>query len=119
MRAVLRWITCDNIPDDLAQYQPPNPHDVNIQLCLGVGSDDFDGVDNFYLTVCTPRWLESRITEPVEGRGYLLVSRYDHQKMMSFITSYIARCTGNSWEEVAGKLGRLAPWEFEANLSER
>ncbi|MHB8793345.1 MAG: Imm8 family immunity protein [Thermoleophilia bacterium] len=47
------------------------------------------------------------------GRHYLIMLNYNLERLKNFIVSYVESCTGDTWQEVAEKLGRLGKWEFE------
>jgi hypothetical protein len=41
------------------------------------------------------------------------VKEYDFPALKSFVEGYCLNCSGETWQEVAEKLGRLGKWEFE------
>jgi hypothetical protein len=80
------------------------------------GPDDGPGEESFEIVVCTPSWLAQELAESggiLMGRHYLFVGRYDLNKIKQFVLDYAKDCGGNTWREVAQKLGRLGKWEFE------
>jgi len=116
IKAVLRDL---HSPDasDLKSYVPDEPTCFSILLQVFVGSDDSPGQDSFDVVVCTPTWLAKKVL-PGEGgilvgRHYLIVEDYDFERIEHFLMQYVNRCTGETWQEVAEKVGRLGKWEFE------
>ena len=47
------------------------------------------------------------------GRHHLIVRGYDFSLLQRARVRLIERCSGETWQEVAGKIGRVAYWEFE------
>jgi hypothetical protein len=83
-----------------------------------VGPVGEEGGDLFHFCVCTPSWFASemdagKVSDPAFGRGLILVSRYDYDRVIELVARYAARCSGDDWEEVASKIGRMGRWEFE------
>ena len=117
MKAVFRNIesTSASVPD-LESFVPDDPECFGVHTIATFGSDDGPGADIFYITVCTPLWLEDLVRSQggiLAGRNLLIVVRYDYQRVERFLRDYASKCEGDSWREVAEKLGRLGEWEFE------
>jgi hypothetical protein len=114
MRALVRRFHSPEI-FDLEAYRPADPSSFGFLLQVLAGTSGEDGEDSFNVIVCTPRWLEERYrsTDVVLLRHHLLVSRYDWSAIARFITGYVRSCEGETWQEVATKIGRLGHWEFE------
>ena len=112
MRARLKGLHCDDIPD-LARWSPPDPDVFGLALVLEVGPLGLRGREDFELFVATPRWLESRHGRAgaVLGAGKLLVFAWDYQRIRAFLAREVERCTGRTWLDVARKVGRFAEWE--------
>jgi len=114
MQATLKRL---HSPDvwDLKHFQPPVCDNFGFLLQLMVGSSDTAGEDSFDLVVCTPDCLKHRyhVADIVIGRHYLIMFEYDYLRLINFLEKYIAACSGNTWEDIALKLGRLAHWEYE------
>jgi hypothetical protein len=100
---------------DLATYSPESSDHFGFLLQIMAGPSGSEGEESFDVVVCTPSWLTA-IVEPDDvliGRHHLILRRYDFVRLHRFIAAYCAQCTGESWQEVAEKLGRLGKWEFE------
>jgi immunity protein 8 of polymorphic toxin system len=100
---------------DLSTYMPDDPEHFGVLVQVIAGPEGGDGEESFDVIVCTPSWLSNQIgpTEIKMGRHYLLLKQYDFARLMQFVSSFAAACTGATWEEAALRLGRLGKWEFE------
>jgi hypothetical protein len=114
MRATLKEILSPDIPN-LRNYQPENPQKFGFPLQLLIGPRDVEGMESFQLTVCTPMWLAEKYTpqDILIGRHLLIVFEYDFQRLLQRLRDKVESCHGETWQEVAEKVGRLALWEFE------
>lgn len=114
MKVELKEIHSPDIPD-LSTYVPENETNFGFMLQLFVGPVGESASELFTATVCTPSWLNSRIDEDITmwGRHHIFVSKYNYEKLVQRIKNFILTCQGNSWSEVANKIGRIALWEFE------
>jgi hypothetical protein len=80
------------------------------------GPDDGPGEESFDMVVCTPNWIAKNLRDSggiLIGRHYLFIEKYDITQIRDFILEYASSCEGNTWREVAERLGRLGKWEFE------
>jgi hypothetical protein len=114
MRAVVRRF---HSPDvwNLADFQPDDPEVWGILLQVLVGPENAAGEESFDLTVCTPRWLANQLDvyEMLWGRHYLLLKRYDWERLEPFLRGQFEGVEGETWLEIADLLGRFGRWEFE------
>ena len=114
MRARLRRL---HSPDvfDLRVYRPPAADSFAFLLQVIVGPEGEPGEESFDIMVCTPRWLEQNHEKGdiVIGRHLLLVFEYDYDRLVRFVKTHVEQSSGETWFEVAQKLGRLGKWEFE------
>jgi hypothetical protein len=83
-----------------------------------IGPWNEEGSDLFQFCVCSPLWLASQMSdgkspEPMFGQDLIIMNEYDFGKVFALIDRYLARCTGESWSEIAPKIGRVGSWEFE------
>lgn len=102
-------------PDgDWRAFRPDEADCFGFFLQVMVGPSESSGVESFDFTVCTPRWLQLRHREqgPVWGRGFLIVDGFHPVEIETEISTLIARCGGNTWEEFATRLSRYLHWEF-------
>lgn len=101
--------------DDLELYVPQDPQKFCVLVRAMVGPRGGVGEESFDINVCTPQWLE----EQIDGEGFvfgthrLFVKTYDTLQIKKLITKFIERYSGDSWREVAEKIGPFARWEFE------
>jgi hypothetical protein len=114
LRAELKSIFSYDIPDgDLETWVPPEK-DFGIYVMLFIGVEGDSKLDCFDILLCTPAWfaryLEKTFVE--SGQYTIFLHEFDYPKLRAYLDSYIQRCEGDSWPEVAGKLDHLASWEF-------
>ncbi|HZZ83990.1 MAG TPA: immunity 8 family protein [Anaeromyxobacteraceae bacterium] len=115
MRARLKSLRSDDVPD-LARYAPALPDEFAVPLILEVGPLGLRGREEFELLVVTPRWLLRRhgAGGVVSGRSKLIVFEWDFARVKAFLTREVAACSGESWPEVARRVGRFADWPGDA-----
>jgi Immunity protein 8 len=113
MRAELRRLHSPDI-DDLASYAP-SQGTFGFLLQVMAGPQGGEGEESFDVLVCTLEWLKQNRsrTDLIIGRHYLIVFEYDYERLRSFIDGYCSQCSGETWQKVAERLGRLGKWEFE------
>jgi len=114
MRALVRsFVSPDAL--DLDSYVPDDPEDDAIFVQVMVGSADVHGEESFGVVVCTPRWLEREVKAkgPLIGRHHLVAEATNHPEVRRFLTKTIENQAADSWEELAGRVGRIGLWEFE------
>ena len=114
MKAELKGFQSPDVYD-LEKYYPELEDNFCFYLEISVGPKNEKGSEQFGITVCTPKWLlDNKIEDGVIfGKNYLIVFYYDYKKLYNKIKSYIDKQNGNSWEELALKIGRISYWEFE------
>ncbi len=116
MRARLKSLRSDEIPD-LARFAPARPDEFAVPLVLEVGPLGARGKERFDLLVVTPRWLLRRHGRrgAVLGRGKLVVFEWSFERLRAFLAREVEACAGETWPEVARKVGRIADWEGEGS----
>lgn len=114
MKPSIKAVTSPDV-EDLSGYVPKEPDNFGFLLQLLIGPENEAGMESFDLMVCTPKWLVEKHekTEIISGQHHLIAFEYDFNRLMSVINTYIARCEGSTWEEVALKLAHFGRWEFE------
>lgn len=117
MRARLKSLRSDEVPD-LARFAPQDPDSFAVPLVLEIGALGLRGRERFDLLVVTPRWLLERHgrTGAVPGQGLLIVFEWNFERIRAWLAREVERCTGQSWPEVARKVGRIAAWEGGDNV---
>jgi len=112
MKAKIKRLQSPDV--DLSNFRPENPESFGFFMEFFAGPENEKGDESFGITVCTLPWLEqNKPDEMFFGNNYLIVDRYDIKKVELFLSKYCDDCVGDSWIEVAQKIGRIAHWEFE------
>jgi hypothetical protein len=114
MKAAVRQIYSLDL--DLESFSPSNSDAFGLWLRIIVGPADDDlGEESFDLLVCSPSWLdqEARSKGPIIGRHHLIVANYDLDQIFSYLKDYISSLEEADWATLAGKISRIAYWEFE------
>jgi hypothetical protein len=80
-----------------------------------IGPVNGEGTESFQIEVCTPSWLMAECADEkaVWGHYKLIVKEYDLRLIQTQIEKYLENCVGETWEDVAEKIGRVAQWEFQ------
>ena len=101
--------------DHLELHVPQDPQKFCILVRAMVGPRGSEGEESFDINVCTPQWLDEQVAREgfVFGIHRLFVRTYDPVYIKNLITKFIERYSGDSWREVAEKIGRIGQWEFE------
>ncbi len=112
MRARLKSLSCDEIPD-LAAWRPPRPDEFAVPLVLEIGALGHRGRERFDLLAATPAWLRARHGDGglVLGAGLLLVFEWDYPRLRAFLAREVEALHGRTWPELARQVGRFARWE--------
>ena len=96
----------DGLPVDLERFGEA--------VELEIGDERTAASDTFSAMVCSPSWLsdECRRRGPIWGCHFLIGSRFDQKAVQAAVEEFCAGCAGDSWDDVANQLQRLADWEF-------
>jgi hypothetical protein len=73
------------------------------------------GGETFHVTVCTPDGLNDLLARDgvVVGRHHLFVPVVDTELIEDFLGDRLRRLDGDTWQQLAEKIGRIGYWEFE------
>jgi hypothetical protein len=114
MRAELKRLHSPDI-EDLISYAPSQGGTFGFLLQVMAGPQGREGEESFDVFVCTPEWLKQNRSRAdlIVGWHYLIVFEYNYERLRGFIDRYCSQCSGETWQEVAQRLGRLGKWEFE------
>lgn len=114
MKADLKRLHSPEI-DNLFTFIPDEPESFSFLLQAFIGPKGEEGEESFDIEVCTPKWLSKnyRQEDIVIGRHLLIVFNYNYDRIFQKIKSYVESCSGDTWNEVAQKVGRIGKWEFE------
>ncbi len=101
--------------DDLANYIPENVEKFCIFIQVFVGIEGQKGEESFDLNIFTPKWLLSNYkkNEIIIPKHSIIVFEYNFERIFHKIKQLIESCSGNSWDEIAQKVGQIGRWEFE------
>lgn len=110
MHAEVRYVTWP----DLEHGHGPDA-DRSTLLVFAAGPVGGPGEETFQATVCTPDALAELVAGDgvVPGRHFLFVESIDRDRVEAFIRDRLRRISGDTWSDVAEKIGRLGHWEFE------
>jgi hypothetical protein len=99
---------------DLRTFVPQEHDNFCLSISIYAGPMNSSGEESFDFDLLTPKWLlHNMSTEFLVGRHIVIVNGYNFEGLNHFLRNYISKCDGNSWDEVANKIGRLGRWEFE------
>lgn len=100
--------------EDLAAYRPPDPAIFALLIQIVVGPAGKEGEESFDVQVVSPGWLLQRYGEKeiISGEFRLLVFNYDWFLIEGYLRKRVSACVGETWDDVAEKIGRFARWEF-------
>jgi len=86
MKARLRRIHSPDVYD-LENFVPPIADEFGILLQVMAGAEGDDSEESFDVVLCTPVWLERRLSsEPMLGRQFLLMRKYDYRALFGVFT---------------------------------
>jgi hypothetical protein len=101
---------------NLEAFKPAGPFGILVQAMVGPAGADAE--ESFDIVVCTIDWFDANMRDDImSGRHFLFVKRYDYHKLLGYLRSFCSSCKGESWSEVAQKVGRIGKWEFEDYVS--
>jgi hypothetical protein len=108
MRAVLRSVSAPYIETCDPETEP-------VLFEMYVGPNDGIGEELFRVEVCTPTALQRLIEIDgfVIGRHFLFVEHVTEKAVGAYLRRRVENLWGDSWIEVAQKVGRIGRWEFE------
>jgi hypothetical protein len=116
IRGELRSLFSFDTPGGLDRFHPSDPDRFGVRVRAMVGPQGSPGEESFDLTVCTFAWLAEETTLE-KGfaflRHVLVVRSWDADLIKRAIADRCRRTEGETWNEVAAKLGRYGYWEFE------
>ena len=103
-----------DLPDPSTDF-PEDPEDCWIIVMADIGLEGSPGADEFTFYVCTPKRLSKVVQHEgfQFGRHLLIVERFDWDTVERAIARICEEATGDTWEQVAKKIGRYGQWEFE------
>jgi hypothetical protein len=96
------------------ELSPDSPRDSTL-LVFAAGPADRPGEETFQATVCTPAALAELVARDgvVPGRHYIFVESLNTEQVENFVHDRLRRISGETWTELAEKIGRIGYWEFE------
>ena len=97
--------------DDVYQYVASGPFCLLVQLFIG--PKNAQGEESFDLTVCSPSWLALQNKPMISGEYMLIMKEFSSRAILNFVQLALNEIRGDSWAQIAQKLGRIAKWEFQ------
>lgn len=94
---------------------PDNDDDFWVSICASVGPAEDLGADFFYFYVTSPKHLLRTLeqNEILEGRGLLIINKFDLKAVEVKINELLKECIRPTWREVASALNRYGRWEYD------
>ena len=86
-----------------------------IQVLVGPEGEGEDSHEQFQVQVCTPKWLLKfhQSEDIIVGTGRIIVLEYDWPRLERTIRDWVSSWSAPTWRELALKIARLGPWEFD------
>jgi hypothetical protein len=113
MKPELRKIHSPDIWD-LSNPMVDNEKPFSILIQAMFGSEGGEGADTFDFEVCNALWLKEKAQGgPLSGRHYIVVSHFNIGEITAWLNEIASNISGDTWQEVAEKIGRYGQWEFE------
>lgn len=104
-------------PDLEIGVAPLDPSHATVLVQALIGPQGEIGEESFSLTVVT-RLAAAELPTPRWGRGLLLVDTFSWPEVRVAIEKILRHCEAETWRDVATKINRYMPWEFEDDESE-
>jgi hypothetical protein len=84
-------------------------------LVFAAGPLGQPGEETFQVTVCTPEFVAKMVERDgiVIGRHLMFVASVDTARAEDTVRDRLRRIDGDTWSELAAKIGRIGLWEFE------
>ncbi len=101
--------------DDLEQNMPQEADNFSFYLEMSIGPKKGEGEVIFGVTVCTPKCFaeEFKQSEVIFPINRVFVFKYDFNQIMTRLEHFVGTRSGDSWNEIATKISKVAYWEFE------
>lgn len=101
--------------NDLEKFIPDIEDNFSFLLQIFVGTSGKEGEESFDVLICTPKWIQGNYKEDdiILGIHKIIVFKYDFNSLKRRLEKSINTITGDNWEEIANKIGRIGKWEFE------
>lgn len=111
MRAEVKGFIWPDLDQDLSV--PPGEQRTLLQFIAGPLGES--GEEAFQVVVCTVEGLSELVARDgiVVGRHYLFVESINVRRVEEFVRDRLRRIDGDTWAELADKIGRIGLWEFE------
>lgn len=112
VRAALKGVWLHPEPSELSA----DPSEFSLLARMMVGPADGPGEESFDVTVCTPQWLARQAQHGFfDARHHVLVDfeTFDTSALRRWLAKRVESVQGDTWREVAERVGRLGGWEFE------
>lgn len=114
LRAELKGLWSIDLPQGPPEL-PVDPENCWVNISADIGTVGDPGADEFSFIVTTPKFLATEIhgSDYRLGRELIIVEAFRWEVIEKAIERLVHTFSGETWEELATKLGRYAYWEFE------
>jgi hypothetical protein len=124
VKLVLFFPASPDETDDFVTWQPRDPMDFGVKVQLLAGTSGDQASDSFDILVCSPTWFAAnwlgadanlaRLPGSVlPGRRVWFMERWERDRFDRAIEHVLDVTAAGSWSEIANRLGRYIPWEFD------
>lgn len=97
-------------PDIEPPAVPEDPYDCDVWFQAAIGPIGEEESELFTFRVITAARL-ARSTEPIWGRGKLLLPMFEWRAVIEAVATLLARSARDSWAEVVAELDKELCWE--------
>lgn len=100
---------------DLELFNSNDPEKFDVVVRVMIGPSTGDGEESFDFRVCSPEWIsaESNLKGHFLARRVLVLPYWNVDLIRSEIMKEVSALTGETWDELATQLCKIARWEFE------
>jgi hypothetical protein len=124
VKVVLFFPGTESETDDFVSWQPRDPLQFGVQVQVLVGTAGDGAGDSFDLVVCSPSWFAANYQDADEnlerlpggvlpGRTIWFMDRWDRDRFDRAVEHVLDITAAGSWSEIANRLGRYIPWEYD------
>ena len=116
MDIVIKEIVSDFF--DLRNYAPDDPFEFFLTIRVRVGFSGDSAADDFELSVCTSRWIEANVFDPLWGHGLLIVRSYDFAVIHNAIKARVEKSVSGVWDDAVRDINKYLLWEFDGYVGD-
>ena len=109
---------------DVTSWQPRDSFNFGVHAQILAGTSEERGADSFDILVCSPTWFAAHWQQStyspdrlpggvIAGRRVWFMDRWDPEVFQRAIENVLDLTTAGRWGDIANRLGRYAPWEYD------